>query len=280
LACEAVGGAEHQALPGVTALACLQISIVLIDDLLDADPRGMHVHLGEAPTANLATAFQALAGEAITESALSGAIQNASLTCLHRAATVTAIGQHLDALGVSDEAGYWRLIDAKSAHFFGAAFEIGALCADATPETVGQLVTLGRLYGEMTQLHDDLGDCLAVPANPDWRLNRSPLPILFAELVEHPERDRFKALRPTVGEPAALAEAQAILIRSGAISYGLDQIIRRHQQATHLLQSMPLVQPSGLAAMLEAMVAPINELWQSVTGAPAPDWETALVSSV
>ncbi len=44
--CQAVGGAERDALPGVAAMACSQISIILADDLLDEDPRGEHHRIG------------------------------------------------------------------------------------------------------------------------------------------------------------------------------------------------------------------------------------------
>src|SRR5689334_24312322 len=57
--CEAVGGRTEQAIPGMAALGCLQISIILIDDLLDSDPRGEYHRIGAPATANLSAAFQA-----------------------------------------------------------------------------------------------------------------------------------------------------------------------------------------------------------------------------
>jgi hypothetical protein len=39
-ACEAVGGTPEQAVPAATAVACSQIGIILIDDMLDLDPHG------------------------------------------------------------------------------------------------------------------------------------------------------------------------------------------------------------------------------------------------
>src|SRR6185436_408955 len=53
LACEAVGGKPEQAGGTVTAIACAQISIILIDDLLDADPRGEYQTIGASAAANL-----------------------------------------------------------------------------------------------------------------------------------------------------------------------------------------------------------------------------------
>src|SRR5688572_10281960 len=67
-ACEAVGGSLERAVPAVTAIGCLHISILLVDDMLDADIRGEHHRLGHPVTANLAIAFQAAGLAAIAES--------------------------------------------------------------------------------------------------------------------------------------------------------------------------------------------------------------------
>ena len=40
MACRAVGGDPASTIPGAAAIACLQCSLVLIDDMLDEDPRG------------------------------------------------------------------------------------------------------------------------------------------------------------------------------------------------------------------------------------------------
>ena len=45
-ACEAVGGSTTQSLPALVAVACSHIGIVLVDDMLDADPRGEHLRAG------------------------------------------------------------------------------------------------------------------------------------------------------------------------------------------------------------------------------------------
>ncbi len=46
LACQAVGGDPAAAIPAAAAVACLQSSIILVDDMLDADPRGSYHSLG------------------------------------------------------------------------------------------------------------------------------------------------------------------------------------------------------------------------------------------
>jgi geranylgeranyl pyrophosphate synthase len=103
----------------------------------------------------------------------------------------TAFGQFLDVQAPADESDYWQVTKTKSSPFFGAALQVGALAGGGTLETAEQLKKLGCLYGEMIQIHDDMHDSMETPANPDWIQGRSPLPILFASQVKHPEQERF-----------------------------------------------------------------------------------------
>jgi len=259
--CEAVGGTPQQALPAVAAVACLQLSIILIDDLLDADPRGEYQRLGAPAAANLAAAFQAAGLEAIEQSDIASTTKLSALQSLNAMALTTALGQYWDTLNPADEESYWRLVRTKSSPFFGAALHVGALFGGAPPGVAEQLRQIGLLYGEMIQIHDDLSDAMAVPANPDWVLGRSPLPILFAQVVDHPDRARFLELRRAIPDPDALAEAQTLLLRCGAVSYGVHQLLTRHQSAAAMLRAMPLLQPAGLQVLLDDVVAPVQRLF-------------------
>ncbi|MGB0386822.1 MAG: polyprenyl synthetase family protein [Ardenticatenaceae bacterium] len=263
-ACEAVGGNRKQALPAVASIACLQVHFLLIDDLLDEDPRGQHHHLGVAVAANLAAAFQAAAANVVAHSQANPTIRLAVLDSLHQMVQTTSLGQHLDTQDVTDENTYWDIVRSKSGSYFGTTLHIGALLGGATLDVANQLKQVGSLYGEMTQIHDDLNDSLEVPANPDWIQGRSPLPILFAEIVAHPKRSRFHELRHSISDPTALAEAQDILWRSGGISYGIDQLLRRYQKACDMLAAIPLVLRTGLEELLEEQAKPVWSLFHSM----------------
>lgn len=278
LACEAVGGKPEQAVPASAALACLQISLILIDDLLDADPRGEYHTIGAPATANLASALQAVGLEAIMQSEVDQAVKSAALDSLNQMMLITAWGQYLDVQHCADEDAYWRLVQTKSSPFFGVALQVGALYGGAGLETAESLRQIGCLYGEILQIHDDLHDTMAVPANSDWVQGRSPLPILFAQIVEHPDRARFLKLCQSVSNPEALAEAQTILIRCGAISYCVDQLVRRHQRAIEMLRSMTLVHRDGLEALLEPQIKPVRELFRAV-GMAQPNGERRKASA-
>src|SRR3972149_1427303 len=257
LACEAVGGTLDRVIPVSAALACLQLNIILIDDLLDDDPRGEYHRIGAPTTANIASALQAAGLEAIVHSEADRAIKLAALDSLNRMMLTTAFGQHFDAHNPTDEEAYWRVVQTKSSPFFAAALQVGALFAGAAAQTAAGLRQIGHLYGEMIQIHDDLDDAMAIPANPDWLQGRSSLPILFARLVDHPDRPRFLELCQLVSGTQALAEAQMILIRCGAISYCMDQLIRRHKQAEELLGSIALAHTAGVADLLETQIKPV-----------------------
>lgn len=258
--CQAVGGCPEIAMPVAAALACLHTSILLVDDMLDADPRGVHHCLGSDKTANLAVALHAIAADIVIQSDLPATIKPAIVQTINQMMLLTSYGQHLDVQAPVSETEYWQVVRTKSVPFFSTAFRLGALVGGAPAEVIDAVEHLGADYGEMVQIHDDLNDTLTQPATSDWLLQRSPLPILFAQIVNHPERERFLHLRGKVSDPEILTEAQSILIRCGAISYCIDQILCRYRRAKYILLDTPLSNKTGLEELLTDVIAPIQRL--------------------
>ena len=273
IGCEAVGGPPALALPAVAAVACAQLSIILVDDLLDADPRGEYRRIGPGPAANLAVGLMAAGIAALEAQAAPAETGLAATRALAAMLGRTALGQHLDVQNPVDEAGYWRVVATKSAPFFGTALELGALLGGAGSDTAAAVGRLGQMAGEIVQIFDDLQDALQTPANSDWPRGRSSLPLLFARHVDHPERERFEALCRALATPgddqAALAEAQAILVRSGAVSYCVYQIQERSQAARAYLDALVLERPAGLYRLLDEQVRPVHELLAAMAGGDA-----------
>lgn len=260
----AVGAGEAVAVPAVAALGALYLSIILVDDMLDADPKGRHHRWGEAVTSNMAGALQAAGLEAIVRSPYAGNAKGLMLAHLNRMLLQTAVGQHRDLQNPQDEAGYWAVVRAKSAPFFAACFYVGALAGGAEEQAAARLGEIGAIYGEMVQLHDDINDVLETPANPDWTTGRSPLPILFAQCVEHPQRERFRRLRARIPAPGALNEAQRILIRCGAISYAIHCLLQRYAQAEKRVALLHLPRQFLLSELLQEVAAPVYALLEQV----------------
>jgi geranylgeranyl pyrophosphate synthase len=211
---------------------------------------------------NLAAAFQASALEALANDSrfCDSTDKAAAMRALNGMILSTAYGQYLDVQRVANESDYWRVVEFKSSPFYGAALNIGAFAAGASLAAAEQLMTFGRLYGEMIQIQDDLKDTMAVPANSDWTLGRAPLPILYAQVVQHPERERFLELRANALDVEALKQAQSIIIRCGGVSYSVRQFLKRYEAAKTLLNHMPLVRKDGLEMLLEEIYEPVREL--------------------
>lgn len=259
-ACESVGGSREQALPAIVAIGCAHVGILLVDDMLDDDPRGDYCSIGMPAASNLACFFQAAALYALSRFTQNSNAQLAALNSFNTMYLTTAYGQSLDVQAPSSEAGYWEVTKTKSSPFFGTALQLGALAGDASIEIAEKLKELGCLYGEMIQIHDDMHDSMETPANPDWIQGRSPLPILFTSLVQHPDRERFIRLKAQVSSADALQEAQEILIRCGAISYCADELMQRHQKAIEFLNDIPLVKHEPISTLFDEMIAPVDKL--------------------
>jgi len=268
--CEAVGGRRQEALPGCAAIFCLFYAIHLVDDLLDDDPDGIFHRVGVGTAANVALAFQGMASRVIAESRLAPERQKRAQGAIGRMTLGTAFGQNLDAADLEGEEAYWRVVRHKTPPLFGCALELGALYGGACDEVAERVGSLGGALGEIVQINDDLGDAMAQPAKVDWLRRGTNLPILFARTAEHPERDSFEALAARVSQPAALAEAQEILVRSGAVSYCAYRIVEAYNQAIAEVHDWDLAVPGSLESLMQDQVEPLKDLLRLV-GVESPE---------
>jgi geranylgeranyl diphosphate synthase type I len=155
---------------------------------------------------------------------------------------------------------YWRAARAKSCPFFGLAFYLGAVMGGASIETAAAIQKLGRLYGEMIQIHDDLSDCLSVSIGSDWIQKKATLPILFARIVDHPDRQKFMSLLELGTDSDSIRTAQEILLRCGAVSFCIDQIIQRHKIGMQILGELKLSDSQSFNQLFDGIVEPIWKL--------------------
>jgi geranylgeranyl diphosphate synthase type I len=263
-ACRAVGGNEEDALPGAAAIFCSLIGIHLVDDMLDDDPKGDYHTLGTGKTANLALAFQA-AGHLLLHGAdATPQVRTELQASFARMSIGTAYGQDLDTRELRDEEEYWQTVRSKTPPLFGAAFRIGALLGGAPESVAAGLEVVGGLLGCFIQVSDDLSDSLKSPASADWLRRTNSLPILYAMTAEHPARVRFLELSARPDDPEALAEAQKILLKSGAVSYCAFKMMEVAQEARTVLSRLPLRDPEPIERILAANLRPLHKLLESV----------------
>jgi geranylgeranyl pyrophosphate synthase len=273
LACRAVGAEASAAIPGAAAIACMQLGLLLVDDMLDKDPRGVYRQLGQATTANLAFAFQAAAFRVIEHSLVEAERRTDVYASLAQMALTTAFGQNLDTQNLKDEESYWKTVRAKTAPCFGVATHIGALLGLASLEVAERLRDFGLLFGEVIQVYDDLLDALRLPPGPDWTQGRNNLAILYARTADHPERARFETLLLQVTDPQTFEIARQILIHCGAGSYCAYHVIRRYQAARQLLDNTPLVDAQPLLDLLARQRRPLVMLLEDAGARIPPELE-------
>jgi geranylgeranyl pyrophosphate synthase len=263
-ACRAVGGGEEAALPASAAVVCSVLSIHLVDDMLDDDPRGDYRVLGVGPAANLGLAFQA-AGHLLLEQAdASPEIRAALQASFAKMSLATCYGQNLDARELASEQDYWRVVETKTPPLFGEALRMGALLGGASPGTADHLARLGRVLGLFIQVSDDLTDALETPARADWQRRSNSLPLLYAMTAEHADREDFLRLSARTEDPEALAEAQKILFRSGAVSYCTLKLIEFSRELRELFARVPLRNPEPIERLLEIHTQPLYRLLEKV----------------
>ncbi len=266
VACRAVGGDPIAAIPGAAAIGCLYISIILVDDMLDEDPRGEHLRRGCGPTANIALALQAAAFRVIDQAAVSAERRAAVTSSLAWLALATCWGQDLDAQNLEGEDNYWKVVRAKSTPFYGTALHVGALLGNAPLKVADALRDVGLLLGEVIQIQDDLMDTFQVPAAPDWTQGRLSLPILYARTADHPDRARFMELLSQANDPGALREAQRILLRCGAVSYCAYQILQRQRQVRRMIDGLSLTDPAPIWNLWTEQIQPLIQLLSTRLG--------------
>ncbi|HKV12186.1 MAG TPA: polyprenyl synthetase family protein [Thermoanaerobaculia bacterium] len=263
-ACQAVGGTEEQSLSGAAAVFCSVVSIHLVDDMLDDDPRGDYHRLGIGPAANLALAFQALGHRLLDEPPLDPPVRSNLQAIFAGMSLATAYGQSLDARELTSEQEYWRTVESKTPPLFAAALEIGALLGGASSQVAKQLAHFGHVLGLFVQVSDDLSDALQIPARADWQKGSNNLPILYALTAEHPDREEFRRLVSHVDDPESLALAQRILLRCGAVSYCAFKLLEFAREARSSLARIPLGNPDPIARLLDLNMRPLHKLFESV----------------
>jgi hypothetical protein len=263
-ACRAVGGTEDQALSAAAATFCSVISIHLVDDILDEDPRGDYRLLGAGPVSNFALAFQAAGHLLLDDPQLPSEIRSALQASFAGMSLATCFGQGMDARELQSEQEYWQVVECKTPPLFAEALRMGALLGGAPVETADRLARLGRVLGRLIQVSDDVNDALEIPARPDWQRRGNNLPILYAMTARHPEREEFLRLSAMPEDPEALACAQRILLRSGAVSYCTLKLIEFSREARDLFASIPLQDPQPIAALVELHLKPLHRLLESV----------------
>jgi len=258
IACAAVGGDFVATFPAMAALACIQVSIILVDDMLDEEPEGAHHRFGIGRTANMALALQAAGALLVEECGVAAPYRAAAAHALNRMALTTAAGQELDVRNLKGEENYWQVVRAKSTPFYGTGLEIGALLGGGSRQMAEVMYNVGVLFGEAIQIYDDVEDAFQSPANSDWIQGRNNLALLYGLTADYPQKGEFLRLKSQTKDLNALHQAQQLLIESGAVSYCAFQLLQRHAAAKKYLDGVDLRRRDRVDYLLEMQLAPFT----------------------
>jgi geranylgeranyl pyrophosphate synthase len=264
LACEAVDG-DPILLPAIaTAIACLQTALVLVDDILDEDPRGVYHQLGYGVTANLAQAFQISAFHVIIDTPMGDVLGSKIIAELASSGLATSFGQQLDHKNQGNEIDYWQVVRAKNAPLFGSALCMGAMLGETNTAEISRMRQFGALLGELSQIYDDIKDAFQMPANPDWAHPRNNLLVLYALSAQYSDRSLFANLLNSIEDPPNLRKAQQFLITSGAVAYAVYHASKRSQEARNLIDSLSIKNPEILSALLDKQESTLRSLYKLI----------------
>ena len=240
-----------------TSLTLAYAGIIILDDVLDGDQL---YGTDSAMLANMGAALFSLANLEVAAISENPTTSLLAQKILSEMLFNVALGQSLDSQNPDTEEGYWQAAALKSGAFFKGAFLLGGLVGQASDKDLETLGSLGQEYGLLLQIHDDLKDALEVPANSDWLNGRLSLPLLFAHTVDHPWKERFNNIRQEVNTPELLFEAQGILVRCGALSYGLFQIQEHADRVDEFFGKLEMEDQKEIRKLFDELIIPAEEM--------------------
>ena len=198
LACEAVGGTSHEALPAAAAVELVHNFSLIHDDIQDQDRQRHHrptiwALWGVPQALNDGNALYALANTTLLKLARNKAepdrIVEASAR-LARSSLEMMQGQYLDIefenrLDVTTQE-YLEMSARKTGALIACAMELGALVGSGEPGLVSAFAQYGRDIGRLFQIRDDIlgvwGDEAATGkvTGGDIRRKKKTFPIIYA----------------------------------------------------------------------------------------------------
>lgn len=172
-AAEAFGDSDA-ATPTFPPMAALIEGLRIIDDIQDEEEVCVAVEVGADRALLLASGALALALDLIAALPLRGSRWRSAAASYGRGLRETAVGQELERASDRSFAGFWDVVDRKTAPLVATALETGALAAGAEPARAAELAQLAIPLGRLLQLGDDCHDAFGPDAS-DWRAPQSLL---------------------------------------------------------------------------------------------------------
>ncbi len=255
LACEAVKGDWHAALPAAAAIELLHNFSLIHDDIEDRSWQRRHRPTiwklwGEAQGINVGDAMHALAQLSLLRLAEKGvsqekivlASQLMNQTCLE-----LCEGQYLDIeyqgclqLNIDD---YLKMANKKTAQLFECSFHLGALLGTDNQTLISHLCSFGKRIGLAYQMRNDYLDIWGEGSSfSDIKQKKGTLPLIYA--LEKAKGEEKKNLQGIYSKDEVSDEDVAMVLRIwdnlGVRDYVEQMIEQYYHQALQELESARL----------------------------------------
>jgi geranylgeranyl diphosphate synthase type I len=278
LAYESIAGDHRAALPGAAAVELGHNFSLVHDDIEDRDVERRHRATlwkvwGVAQAINTGDTLFTLSRMALHRLSELG-FSDAKVLALMRLYDETCLalceGQFMDIWSAEHDERlsvdfYFDMIGRKTAALISASVQAGALLATDDARIVGAYRGFGWSLGIAFQLNDDLlgiwGDAQTTGKEPsDLAKHKKTLPVIYAlERAADSERERLRTiLGMSDASSADIAEARAIIDRSGAREYTRERARAERDEALRRLETAGVVGAEPMERLRLIVVSAIS----------------------
>ena len=258
------GEASEATYHGAVTVELLHAATLIHDDVVDESP----TRRGQPSTnAVFDNKRSVLAGDFILSSALRESVKTQNLEVVR---IISDLGKSLSegelnqyALAneiVIDEEEYFKVIDKKTASLMSACTRIGAITANASPQTVETLTKLGQLFGICFQIRDDIFDYydtnVGKPTGNDIREGKITLPLIYS-LTYGPKGLSAKMMeiinqrdytKENIGKLLDFAK------ENGGIQYAYEKMEEYLVQSERIIENLPFDDSNRYKEMLQLLL--------------------------
>ena len=258
ISCQEGGIVFDKIVPVAAGVEMIQLSTLVIDDILDESPLrnnkpSIFAKEGTKASLSIGTIMSSLGFRLIAEGLEKNHSLKNNIAVIQLFSQTHAdiyIGQYLDLRFEGDisvsENQYFDMISKTTACFIQAPLVAGAMLWDACLEITNTLEKAGLSLGMAYQIRDDvidiIGDseCTGKPIGGDVRRRKMRLPLIRAlrELSGRTRRKLAKSLRTTSLSDGALSEALGLINESGSIDYCISKTQEYCEQATDTINML------------------------------------------
>ncbi|MBC7236124.1 MAG: polyprenyl synthetase family protein [Chloroflexi bacterium] len=264
LACEAVGGHWHMALPAAASIELIHNFSLIHDDIEDHSETRRHrrtvwalwgvpqaINTGDTMWTLARLALHRLSDRGCSPTTLLHVVRQLDQACLE-----LCTGQYLDLWFETQESvsleAYEQMIHGKTAALLSASLAVGAILGGAEQRVVNRYAAFGRELGLTFQIVDDILGIWGDPAvtgksaASDILTKKKTLPVLYAF---HWEAERgYDDLARIYTQPSLspddIPSILALLGRCGAHEYTREQARTHYRRAENHLRAIGIDHPA------------------------------------